>query len=297
MQTQEQKLARRRSDVILSRVEQTLPQFGGRIRDAEEIARDPAVRRDDHDACRMRELALLGIVRVAKADTSCQGGGRAGRSGEKVPSAQRFAGRRREARACARLGAFRRIDADRDDAIARARLEIDRAQALRQRLANRAAKVGAFVVAQKEHDGVRRQIVRERLTGAAFVGEARIERQDFAQMLIEADLGKLRRRRRLALCVCARQRETKRSEEQDTRLHCASRGAPLRSAVSRIACSMGICAIPRGRSTQRRGSSGNTRGPAKLRSSQAIANPQPMMIAATMSTAATMRRASIASGS
>ena len=77
------------------------------------------------------------------------------------------------------------------------------------------------------------------------------ERQDFAQMLIEADLGKLRRRRRLALCVCARQRETKRSEEQDTRLHCASRGAPLRSAVSRIACSMGICAIPRGRSTQR----------------------------------------------
>ena len=161
MQTQEQKLARRRSDAILSRVEQTLPQFGGRIRDAEEIARDPAVRRDDHDACRMRELALLGVVRVAKADASCEGGGRAGRSGEKVPSAQRFAGRRCEARACARLGAFRRIDADRDDAIARARLEIDRAQALRQRLANRAAKVGAFVVAQKEHDGARRQIVRE----------------------------------------------------------------------------------------------------------------------------------------
>ena len=189
VETIEQHLVRRRADLVGRRLHQPQPQVAAGKLDAVEIAGDPALRRQDHDAAGVNVLILLGIVDVAKPNGTGQLLDRLGLAREKVPAfgstwssivgdVVLLLGRRQ-------IRSFPRVEADGHDVVIRADGKRHAAHALDEPIEHQRAKHGTSVVGHDQDDGLVSKIIAQLDRGAGFVGEFQVQGNLFIEPLVE----------------------------------------------------------------------------------------------------------------
>ena len=237
--------------------------------DAEEIPRQPSLRRQHDDAGRVRELLRFLVPGVTEAGGLCQPLDRRLVAGQEMPAR---AGARLlvalevdrllRGRGCGRIA---RVEADGDDLEVLARVERQHAERARQAVDDLRAQHRTVVVGEHHHHRPLAEVVGEPDGAPGLVAEGGVERDVLIDVLIEANpLQRLRHRRGHhpgfllvsralgAVAICADARRTKNTEDtkdtKDTRktpLHL--RSDPLAAFVSSVPCVSFVMASDRRR--------------------------------------------------
>src|ERR1041385_35114 len=187
------------ADLVRRRLDERQAHVARLILEAVEVARDAPARGQDHERGGVRELVALRVVGVLEAgDVRNLADGRL-RPGEEVPGAHRLEAavalhiflflRRGVARGVAR------IDADGDDLVLLAGIELQRGERGDDALHDHAAEHRAAVVHEDEEERLRAvRVLAEADDAPRLIAEHRVERQLRVEMLLDADFaGELRR--------------------------------------------------------------------------------------------------------
>src|SRR5438445_6168510 len=188
----EQHLIDRRADLAGRCVDERESQIARAVLDAEEIARDPSLRRQHDDACGMGELPEALVPDVAEARRFGEPIDRRLPTGEEVP-ASRGAGALVAVEIRRLLRGSKRwlltwIEADDDHVEIAAGVERQELERARQAVEHLRAQHRAVVVDERKDDRPRAEVLAETHGAALFVGERDVERYFPIEILIEADL-------------------------------------------------------------------------------------------------------------